>query len=85
LLEVPCPSLTPTPTPTPSPTPCVQYTYQISNTGKGKVAVQYTVCGENNIQTISIGGSMSITLCSATTPTSNNPQNVIIVQSPFVC
>jgi hypothetical protein len=85
LLEVPCPSLTPTPTPTPSPTPCVQYTYQISNTGKGKVAVQYTVCGENNIQTISIGGSMSITLCSATTPTSNNPQNVIIIQSPFVC
>jgi len=84
LLEVPCPSLTPTPTPTPSPTPCVQYQYRVTNNSPSKLSVQYTSC-QTGSESVSLAGNVSIIVCSSTTPTSNNPQNVEISQLPYVC
>ena len=81
------PNLTPTPTmtptPTPSATPCVLYEYTASNNSVSKVSISYTDC--NGIVSQSISAYSSIIVCSTTTPTSNNPQNVTIIQSPFVC
>ena len=81
----PTPTTTPTmtPTPTPSATPCVLYEYTASNNSVSKVSISYTDC--NGKVTKSISSYSSITVCSTTTPTSNNPQNVTIIQSPFVC
>ena len=81
----PTPTTTPTmtPTPTPSATPCVLYEYTASNNSVSKVSVSYTDCNGKVSQSIS--SYSSITVCSTTTPTSNNPQNVTIIQSPFVC
>ena len=81
----PTPTTTPTmtPTPTPSATPCVLYEYTASNNSVSKVSVSYTDC--NGIVSQSISAYSSIIVCSTTTPTSNNPQNVTIIQSPFVC
>ena len=83
LTPTPTPTPTMTPTPTPSATPCVLYEYTASNNSVSKVSVSYTDC--NGIVTQSISSYSSITVCSTTTPTSNNPQNVTIIQSPFVC
>ena len=81
----PTPTTTPTmtPTPTPSATPCVLYEYTASNNSVSKVGIRYTDCNGEASQSIS--PYSSITVCSTTTPTSNNPQNVTIIQSPFVC
>jgi hypothetical protein len=81
----PTPTTTPTmtPTPTPSATPCVLYKYTASNNSPSKVSIRYTDCNGESSQSIS--PYSSIPVCSTTTPTSNNPQNVTIIQSPFVC
>ena len=84
LTPTPTPTPTMTPTPTPSATPCVLYEYTASNNSPSKVSISYTDCNGKVTKSIS-PYSPPIIVCSTTTPTSNNPQNVTIIQSPFVC
>ena len=85
-LVTPTPTPTPTSTPTPTPTssPCVSYEYRITNLSPAKISVQYVDCIIGS-KTSSVGGNASIVVCSTTTPTSNNSQNLEITQLPFVC
>ena len=85
-LPTPTPTPTPTSTPTPTPTssPCVSYEYRITNLSPAKITIQYVDCITGS-KTSSLGGNASIVVCSTTTPTSNNSQNLEITQLPFVC
>ena len=84
LTQTPTPTPTNTPTPTPSPSPCVQFEYLVSNISESMIKISYSTCNGGS-QTISLNGGLSIILCSSTTPISNNPQNVEVQNTGFVC
>jgi hypothetical protein len=82
----PTPTLTPTTTPTPTPTasPCVTYQYNVTNLSPSKITVQYVDCVVG-LRSMSLNGNTSTTVCSTTLPTSNNPQNLQVTQTGFIC
>ena len=82
----PTPTLTPTMTPTPTPTSsaCVSYQYRVSNLSPSKLTVQYTDCGKG-FESLSLNGNTAAIICSITTPTSNNPQNLQVSPLGFSC
>jgi hypothetical protein len=82
----PTPTLTPTMTPTPTPTasPCVSYQYRVTNLSPSRLTVQYMDCGKG-FESLSLNGNTSAIICSITTPTSNNPQNLQVTPLGFSC
>jgi hypothetical protein len=75
---------TPTPTPTPTASPCVSYQYRITNNSPSSIKLGYVDCIIGS-KTILLGSLTSTIVCSTTTPTSTNPQNIEITNLGFVC
>jgi hypothetical protein len=84
LTQTPTPTPTNTPTPTPSMSACITLEYTVTNLSPSKVSIQYTTC-EGGSLFVLINPNSSTIVCSSTTPVTNNPQNIQITTTGFVC
>lgn len=84
LTQTPTPTPTNTPTPTPSSSPCITLEYTVTNLSPSKISIDYTTCEGGSLSTL-INPNSSTIVCSSTTPVTNNPQNIQITTTGFVC
>jgi hypothetical protein len=84
VLDVPCPTPSATPTPTPTPSPCVSSQYRITNISPSKITAKYFDCVKGMLS-VSISPNSSLILCSTTTPSTANPQNLQITNLGTSC